>query len=258
MLEIFEELNKFSNVIFHEQGHVYYIDGKEAISSTTLIGKYEKPFDSVYWSEVKAPELGMSPEEVRDMWELGGKVAGLKGTKVHSYVENLIANKVLPYFDQAGRGLGGVPEEADVEIAYDKIVPMVNKFIDDIRGKLIHIRSEIVIGDSELLIAGMIDQLFYNVKSGKLELWDWKTNKKINTSSNYKLLKPLTKLSNAKLDLYSLQLSLYKYIIHKNTNLELGDSYLCWFNEKNSKYKVFKCHDYTKEVKTMIKHYKAN
>lgn len=254
MLEIFEELNKFSNVVFHEEGHVYYIDGKEAISSTTLIGKYEKPFDSVYWSERKAPELDMSPEEVRDMWELGGAKAGLKGTKVHSYVENLIANKVLPFEEQ-----GGVLMEdcGDVIDAYDKIVPMVHKFRDDIRDKLLPIRSEIVIGDSELLIAGMIDQLFYNTKSGKLELWDWKTNKKIDTHNNYKLLKPLNKLTTAKLDLYSLQLSLYKYIIHKNTNLELGDSYLCWFNEKNPKYKVFKCHDYTKEVETMINDYKG-
>lgn len=255
MLEIFEELNKFNNVVFHEEGHVYYIDGKEAISSTTLIGKYEKPFDAEYWSERKAPELDMSPEEVRDMWELGGAQAGLKGTKVHSYVENLIASKVLPFEEQ-----GGVLLEdcGNVRDAYDKIVPMIHKFHDDIKGKLLPIRSEIVIGDKDLLIAGMIDQLFYNLKSGKLELWDWKTNKKINTYSKYKLLKPLTKISDCKLDLYSLQLSLYKYIIHKNTDLELGDSYLCWFNEKNPKYKVFKCHDYTEEVEVMIKHYKGN
>jgi len=252
MLKIFEELNKFSNVIFHEDGHKYYIDGKEAISSTTLIGKYEKPFDEMYWSERKAPEKGMSPEEVRDMWKLGGEQAGFKGTKVHSYLENLIANKVLSFEEQAGVMM---EDCGDVRDAYDKIVPMIHKFYDTIKGKLIPIRSEIVIGDLELLIAGMIDQLFFNVKSGKLELWDWKTNKKINTSSPYKLLKPLNKLSDSKLDVYSLQLSLYKYIIHKNTDLELGDSYICWFNEKNPKYKIFKCHDYTNEVGTMIKHY---
>ena len=167
MLKIFEELNKFSNVIFHEDGHKYYIDGKEAISSTTLIGKYEKPFDEMYWSERKAPEKGMSPEEVRDMWKLGGEQAGFKGTKVHSYLENIIANKVLSFEEQAGVMM---EDCGDVRDAYDKIVPMIHKFYDTIKGKLIPIRSEIVIGDLELLIAGMIDQLFFNIKSGKLEL----------------------------------------------------------------------------------------
>lgn len=253
MLKIFEELNKFSNVIFHADGHKYYIDGKEAISSTTLIGKYEKPFDEMYWSERKAPEKGMSPEELRDKWKLEGDEAGFKGTKVHSYMENIIANKVLSFEEQSGTMMEA---RYDIKSAYDTIVPMMNKFHETIKGRLIPIRSEIVIGDSEFLIAGMIDQLFFNVKAGKLELWDWKTNKKINTSSPYKLLKPLNNLSDSKLDVYSLQLSLYKYIIHKNTELELGDSYICWFNEKNPTYKIFKCHDYTDVIVKMIEDYK--
>ena len=51
---------------------------------------------------------------------------------------------------------------------------------------------------------------------------------------------------------YSLQLSLYKYIIEKNTNLKLGDSYIVWFNEKNETYKPIKCYDFQKEIVKML------
>ena len=52
-------------------------------------------------------------------------------------------------------------------------------------GKLIPIRAELVVGDVELGICGMVDQLFFNEKSGKLEIWDWKTNKKIDKKNRW-------------------------------------------------------------------------
>ena len=51
---------------------------------------------------------------------------------------------------------------------------------------------------------------------------------------------------------YSLQLSLYKHIIEKNTNLKIGNCYLIWINEKNKNYKVYKCKDLESEIKLML------
>ena len=39
------------------------------------------------------------------------------------------------------------------------------------------------------VVTGMIDQLFYNEKSQKLEIWDWKTNKAINNSNKWQQFK---------------------------------------------------------------------
>ena len=124
--------------------------------------------------------------------------------------------------------------------AFNTITPIVDKFCRDIRGKLIPIKSEVVMGDRELWIGGMADQIFYNTKSGMLEIWDWKTNKKIDTYSNFKLEGSLSYLDSSKLTVYSLQLSLYKFMLEKNTNLKFGDNYICWFNEKNTSYVVHK------------------
>ena len=253
MLHIFEELSKFNDIIYYDDPHVYYKNDQKMTSVTTLIGKYEKPFDEKFHAANKAKQLGMTPEEVIAMWKRTNRISTVKGTAVHSYTENYLAHKVFPYPEAIVKS--NFNGEDPVREKYDKIIPLIHKFYDDIKGKLLPIKSELIVGDGDFGICGMIDQLFYNKKSGMLELWDWKTNKEIKTSSRYKLLSPLSHLSTAEIDIYSLQLSLYKYIIHKNTNLKLGDSYLVWFNESNDTYKIFKCYDYTDNVKLMLDHY---
>ena len=110
-----------------------------------------------------------------------------------------------------------------------------------------------MVGDSELGLCGMVDQLFWNEKSGELEIWDWKTNKEIKEKNKWQQFKsPLSHLDVCELNTYSLQLSLYKHIIEKNTNLKLCSSYIVWLNENNDTYKVFKCNDFEKEVKSIL------
>ena len=255
MIEIFEELDKFSNIKFQDEGHIYTINGEVATSCTTLIGKYEKPFEEEYWSKRKADEEGIPQQEMLDRWKSMGDLASLKGTQVHNYLEYYLNNKIYQ-FSNINEGV--VPDKwEEEEKHFYQIVPMIEKFCSDIKGKMIPIKSELVIGDEELMITGMIDQVFYNKKSGLLELWDWKTNKKIDIKTRYKLLKPVNNLSTSKLDLYSLQLGMYKYLIEQNTNLKFGDSYICWFHEKNDTYKTFKCVDTSEEIKKIVKDYSS-
>lgn len=256
MLEIYEELQKFNFVVYHDEPHVYYLNGKKAdLSATKLISKFKKPFDSDYWSKKKADDEGITQEEMLARWKRKADISCEKGTAVHEYVENRLANKVFPYPSTKIKSLF---EGADpVKEKFDKIVPLVEKFISDTRGRMISIASELVIGDLEYNLGGMIDQVFYNKKSGKIELWDWKTNEKIDSNNKYKFNAPINHVPASKLEEYSLQLSLYKHIIEKNTNLELGDSYLTWFNENNENYEVFKCLDYSKEVLDMIASYRG-
>ena len=120
---------------------------------------------------------------------------------------------------------------------------------NDSHGKLVPVRAEVVVGDTEWGITGMIDQIFFNEKSGKLEIWDWKTNKAIKKDNKWqKFKKPLSHLDVCELNTYSLQLSFYRLIVERNTELELGDSYIVWFNENNESYKVMKCFDFRDEI----------
>ena len=137
----------------------------------------------------------------------------------------------------------------DVKERFDKLVELFDKFYTESYGKLIPVRAEVVVGDKDIGICGMVDQLFFNEKSGKLEIWDWKTNKKIDKKNKWQQFKePIDHLDVCEFNTYSLQLSLYKYIIERNTNLKMGDCYIVWLNEVNDTYYPIKCRDYQAEI----------
>ena len=68
---------------FDEDTHIYTYNGKPLVSSTTFIKKFFEKFDADYWAAIKAPKLGMSVQEVKDMWAKKGQEAADKGTKIH-------------------------------------------------------------------------------------------------------------------------------------------------------------------------------
>ena len=58
-------------------------------------------------------------------------------------------------------------------------------FYEDSRINLVPVKMELVVGDEDYGLGGMVDCLFYNKKSDMLEVWDYKTNKAINIKNNY-------------------------------------------------------------------------
>ena len=254
-MELIRELAKFNNIKYYDKPHKYYIDEKELTSVTTFIGKFKEKFDEEYWSKKKAKERGITQKEILAEWKNKALTSTEKGTAFHEYAENYLTNRIFPFpQEQIDNVLG---KGNDVKERFDKLVILFEEFYKQSYGRLIPIRAELVVGDKELGICGMVDQLFFNEKSGKLEIWDWKTNKKIDRNNRFQQFKePVSHLDVCELNTYSLQLSLYKYIITRNTNIDLGDSYIVWFNEKNDKYFPIKCHDYTQEIKIMLKNRK--
>ena len=131
-----------------------------------------------------------------------------------------------------------------------------HNFYDDTvkKGKLIPVISELVVGDKELMLCGMVDQLFWNERYQCYQIWDWKTNTRLRGENNYgnKMTGCLRMLDECELNTYSLQLTIYKKIIEKNTNLKLGSCHLVWFNEENDNYKIINCEDYSDHVENMF------
>ncbi len=242
--------DKFKNIEFIPESHTYLIDNKVAQSVTTVLKQYVKPFERNYWATKKADETGVAVDDILLKWEYNAKFSQIKGTLVHQFFECSLTGQDFEYPDEFILNEFGFDP---IQTPFNSIIEVAKQFLSDIDNKMYPVASELIVGNSEYLVGGTIDQLFYNKKSGNLEIWDWKTNKEIKTTSRYAHLSPLNHIPDTELDHYSLQLSLYKFILESSTGLKLGNSYIVWLNESFSKYQIYKAHDYKSEAEIILK-----
>lgn len=231
----------FNDVTYYDEPHKYYVDGKELVSVTTIIHRYQEEFDEDYWSKYKADEYKLTQREVLRAWKFINKKGTIKGSAIHDYTECLFQNKIFPY-----------PKQLILnEFGFDPVLPEyeitkkhVQNFYNDVRGKLIPIRTEMVVYDKETLIGGMLDMLFYDVIKREFVIYDWKTNKKfVKEMKSRHFQDKLFMLEDSDLEIYSLQLAIYKLIIEKNTGIKLGKSHVVWFSHNNENYEIIETKD---------------
>lgn len=244
MFEIFDDIQ------FEEEAHKYKFKSRPDLtptSVTTVLNYYQKPFDEDYWAKRKADDYGITKEEVLAKWEKDRNTACDKGTICHLYMESK---------------LSGIPFNWDekydyVKTEFNRTKIMMHKYLKASSKKLIPVKSELIVGDTEYNITGMIDQV-YKDKDGKYYLFDWKTNKKIDKTSNYKLEGYLSNIDSSKLSIYSLQLHLYKHLIEKNTDVKIEDCFIVWFGPNENNYNIYKVKDYEYLIPGLIKDFIKN
>jgi len=245
-----ELFTAFNDVTFFDEPHKYYVNNRELISVTTLIHQYQGDFESDYWSDYKAKQFNLKQYQILRAWNFINKKGTVKGSAIHDYAENLFQNKKYEYPKNIilkEFGFDPVINE------YMKTKSHVNNFYNDVQGRLIPIRAELVMYDKETYIGGMLDMLFYNVKAKEFQIWDHKTNKDFTYEEPSRhLLDELFLLEDCDLEVYSLQLGLYKYIIEKNVPIKLGKSYLIWYSHNNENYEIIECKDRTYYVNKII------
>lgn len=232
-----EQLNKFTDIVFHEDEHKYTYNGYECKSVTTLLKDYKSIFDEMIIAGRYAKKHDLELLEVLRNWDEIRERSGKIGTEVHRYAEMKFLQKAY------------MPNWGNYEVP-EQLLTYVDNFYHDTKDKLIPIKLEFVIGSFEKRLCGMIDKLFWNVKAKELQIWDYKTSKKIETSSAFKnkMQKGLKHLDDCEYNTYSLQLGIYKKIIETECQIKLGNSYICWLNAENDNYKVIKTAGMEQEV----------
>lgn len=249
---IFEELNKFNGIKYTDSTHTYYLNNVLQTSVTTFIGKYKPKFDTESMAKKYAMKHNLDYEKVIEDWDYTREYASIKGRTFHSYAEYWYSNKIFEY-DSASLEKEWGP---NMPKAIQTMIGHFSKFYADSKNSLIPIRSELVVGDPEYNISGTVDQLFFNKKQNEYQIFDWKTNKEIKTESIYgnKYMIPIGHLDECEFNTYSLQLTAYKKIIERNTNIKIGKLYIVWFNEFNDTYKLYQCKEYNDEFDLMVKY----
>jgi hypothetical protein len=236
-----ELFTSFNDITFYDEPHKYFLGDKELISVTTLIHQYQEEFNEDYWSNYKSEQFHVTQKEILRAWKFINEKGTIKGSSIHDYAENLFQNKKFEYPKQLIlNNFGFDPVLNEYEITKKH----VDKFYNDIHEKLIPIRTEFIVYDKESLIAGMLDMLFWNIEMKEFQIWDWKSNKDFTFEmKNRHLLNDLFMLEDCDLELYSLQLELYKQIIERNIPIKLGKSHIVWFSHNNPTYQIIDTKD---------------
>ena len=252
--EYLKKLNKaFGDFKFFEENHSYTYKGKPiSIGATGLIGQYCNEFDSQGVAEKVATKQGKSVQEILDEWKVKNQVACEKGHLGHLYAQSLWSGvNVLENIKHCSEA---------VKIPLELIIHQANNFYNDYQDRLEHLYDEYVIGSEEYNLASAIDHLFVSKLTGGLVLVDYKTNSDIHKSERYaKNMKvPLSHLKDFTLNHYYIQLSIYKYLVEKYTNLKIEEMFIVYFSENIENYQIIGIPYLYKEVKNILELRRAN
>lgn len=209
---------------FTPQDHKYTsIDVKDTtdwLSVTSFISNFKQPFDADRIAEKsskskKSKWYGMTPEEIKAAWSAEALRATTLGTWYHNCRETDICE--LSTMERHGKT---IPVITPIEKEGIKISPN-QKITDGVYPEhLVYLKSAGICGQSDLV----------EVINGEVHITDYKTNKEIKTEAYtswdgkvQKMSPPLAHLDDCNLMHYSLQLSMYLYIILKhNPRLKPG------------------------------------
>ena len=253
--EYLNELNKaFGDFKFFEEDHHYEYKGKRVgISVTRLIEEYCNEFDAQAIAEKVATRDNKSVQEVLDEWKQKNEWACKKGGMCHQFAQRLWTTKFMIDFG-GSIGKGCTFENRQQYDDAGKIADQAVNFHNDYTNRLEHLADEFVIGSEEYDIASAIDHIFINKLTGGLVLADYKTNSDIHKSEKYaKNMKvPLTHLKDFTLNHYYIQLSIYKYLVEKYTNLKFEEMFIVYFSENIENYEIIEIPYLKDEVEKIL------
>lgn len=228
--------NAFKDFKFYSEDHHYEYKGERVgISVTALIDQYVNEFKSEFIAEKVANKENKTIQEVLNEWKYKADFAKEKGSFCHEYAQALW-NKSAEINTRISKEFYSKRNDEKVK----KILVQADNFYNDFKDKLEHLVDEFIVGSAEYDIASAVDHLFFNKITGELVMADYKTNSDIHKNERYskKMKVPLNHLKDNTLTHYAIQLSIYKYLIEKYTNLKIGAFFIVWFSELNENYEV--------------------
>jgi hypothetical protein len=229
-----ELIDKSKLITLEEETHTYKLKNSDIKfqSVTEFIHSFFKPFEEEKVAKKLTSShpkyLNKTPEELIKIWNS----IRYRGTLVHKEIEEFILSKKKRNTD-----------------------PKTIQAIDFLKTKCIKksniLIPELIIYSEKLKLAGTIDLLIYNKLTNTISIIDWKTNKKITKkafrASETGLKWPTSKLPDCNFTHYTLQLSLYKYILKNIYQIAVNGIFL--IHLKEDKYELHHC-DYNEETIT--------
>ena len=250
--EVRNELKVFDKFTFFEQDHHYECNGKKVgISVTRLIEEYSNPFDQQAIAEKIASRDNKSISEVLEEWKYKNKFACEKGSICHLYAQNVWTSTITLENDFHGSTV--------LKNTCESIYKQAENFYKDFKDKFTHIQDEQLVGSEEYDVCSAIDHLFLD-KEGNIWLIDYKTNSVLkgynddekNQKYTKEMLVPLQNIKDDSLNHYYLQLSIYKYLVEKYTNIKIYKTMIVYMSENIENYELIETPYLEEEVKKIL------
>lgn len=212
-------MNRLSDpyITLNKEAHIYTLTTEpelEFTSVTDFVSRFFEKFDA----KKIANNLVATHPKYRDQ-SAESLIAEWKdrashGIKIHEEIENCIRSEIQP-------------TEQKAIIGFRWLQRYLMKFDFELF-------PEVIVYSKELRLAGTIDLLAKDNSTGLYHILDWKTSKSIETSSyNGKLgIKPATEnLLDCNFTHYSLQLSLYRYLLEEFYSMKIDDQLIVHIQE---------------------------
>lgn len=245
------------HIRFHEPTHKYYVNGscEGNISCTGFVHEFFGHFDAkaIITKMRKGPKwatskyFGKTDEEIMAEWNENGRIASEAGTAMHLAIEQF---------------LHGSPEQIKPEIKETPEWQYFMNFWNTYGHDLEPFRSEWEVftdflvpqeDERKIKLCGSIDMVFRRKSDGKYVIYDWKRSKEIKSENPFGTgLPPLEHLPDTNYWHYTLQLNVYKWMLEKYYDMEIGDLYLVILHPDNPNYRRMRLNILEDEVEDMI------
>lgn len=225
------------SIRFYEYGHKYEIltDKKSKYTSvTTWVHSHFPKFnaDEVIENMMKGKNWGpdnkywgMTPVQIKQEWNKNGAEASGAGTKLHKRIEKFMNVDTDVVRDMTHCELIAINSQRTTLQSDDaKEWGYFLQFAND-HGDLVPYRTEWMIYDEQLKLAGSVDMVYKN-SDGSYSIYDWKRSKDIAKTNGFgktALTECIDYMPDANFWHYTLQLNIYKMILERNYGVRIRD-----------------------------------
>ena len=232
-----------ASIYMDEPTHVYYLDGKPmSISGTGFLHLFFEPFNSgavadelVRKAKVGTKYYGKTRQDILDMWAEGTHA----GTRMHKNIEDFMNGIVVPHPDITDKNEYG-------------LFAQFHKLMD--KWGLEPYRTEWIIYDADADIAGSIDFVARNKKTGNLWIIDWKRCTKFSRESFQGKKGRL--VCNTVDD--EIQVNLYRYILEKNYGVRIEQCLLVNLHPDLREPDLLFAEDMQSKIAEMVQYWSAH
>jgi ATP-dependent exoDNAse (exonuclease V) beta subunit len=234
----------YTSVTTFNHHHFPKFDAEKTIKNM-MKGKNWNPTNK-YW--------GKTQEEIKKLWSDNGASVSGAGTEMHYDIEcfmnqpvpNATHQTLLEHFEASPPEYVNTSEEWGFFIEFVKAFPHLKPY-----------RTEWMIYDEDLKLAGSIDMVYEDVETGELSIFDWKRAKAITKTNSWNksaTTECIQHLPDTNFWHYSLQLNNYKAILETKYGKKVNDLYLVRLHPDNPRktYELIKCADLSKEVSDLF------